>query len=246
MAKGDEATITMVVEYVDPNVGEPWNGGNRPMWFPECRFSDGSIGSGIAFSAAGATEWIAALGQVIDTPTEFKLEDNGEYKGIQKWKIKDFAGMPKSGGGGGGGGKGGGGGGMSHVHAGTLAAATILAANPDIQKLTPEDVAVNLAELADPIIDWLFKRRGGQNGSQDTGGDPAAGDSDPPAEAPAPAPADVVRLDQLRRLRELANVRGFVGEHDDANAAIAKAAGVPDIHSLTATDADELIGLWSS
>lgn len=243
--KGDEQTATMTIEYVDPQPADPWTGGNTPMWFPECRFSDGSIGSGIAFSAKGAEEVIAALQALVDVPTEFVLVDNDTYNGKQKWKLKSYPGKPATGGGGGAGPKVGGG--MSHVHAGTLAAASvvgpILAANDPSALQSPELVAAHVQEVADILIEWLFSRRGGQAAEDSTGGGSPNGEAAvEQAVAPAPTPpADVLTLAQLTQLRKLGAAKGL-----GTNEEIAKAAGVDVLGGLTSEDADLLIEAWSA
>lgn len=244
MAKGDKHTATMTVEYVDPQPGDPWTGGRSPMWFPECRFSDGSIGSGIAFSAGGAQEVIAALQALVDTPTEFELEDNDTYNGKQKWKLNAYPGKPAGGGGGGAGPKVGGG--MSHVHAGLLAAASAL--GPSYTPVEagefqpPAVIAAEVTELADILIEWLFTRRGGQAVEGEQGEAPANGQGGEQSPAPAPTlPADVLTLAQLRQLRQLGAAKGL-----GTNEEIAKAAGVDSLQGLTSEDADLLIEAWSA
>lgn len=254
MAKGEVKKQTMVIEYVDPQPGDPWTGGNTPMWFPECRFADGSIGSGVAFSQSGALDVIKALQELVDVATEFEIEDNGEWNGKQKWKLKSYPGKPAGGGGGGGGSKGGTT--MSHVHAGLLAAASALgpfiAANPEMVQTgaveaDPKLTSAYITELADELIDWLFERgklRGGQ--ASEANGDSAstgqgAGEEQASAPAPAPPAADVVTLPQLTQLRKLGAAKGL-----GTNEAIAEAAGIPALNALTSEQADLLIEAWSA
>ena len=253
MAKGEVKKQTMVIEYVDPQPGDPWMGGNTPMWFPECRFADGSIGSGVAFSQSGALDVIKALQELVDVATEFEIEDNGEWNGKQKWKLKSYPGKPAGGGGGGGGAKGGTT--MSHVHAGLLAAASALGPVlahregllPSATPLEPSQAFADITELADLLIDWLFERgklRGGQ--ASEANGDSAsdgqgAGEERVPAPAPAPPAADVVTLPQLTQLRKLGAAKGL-----GTNEAIAEAAGIPALNALTSEQADLLIEAWSA
>lgn len=242
MAKGDVKKQTMVIEYVDPQPGDPWTGGKSPMWFPECRFADGSIGSGFAFSPSGAAEWIAAMQAVVDTAVEFELEDNDTWNGKQKWKIKDFPGKPANTGGGGA--RNSSASGMSHVQVGTMAAASVMGpilATQEGGLMSPELVAANVQEVADILIDWLFKRRGGQTEEAQNGDAPVGEAAGEVSAAPAPAPSEVLSLAQLRQLRKLGADKGLAD-----NDAIAAAAGVDSLQALTPDDADLLIEAWSA
>lgn len=229
--------LTMTIEYVEPQARDWTSGDGKKMWFPEAKFADGSTGSTVAFSEAGAQEHIDALVAKKDVATVFELEADGEYQGRKKYRIKGFDGMPKSAGGG----AARGGGGMSNAQAGLMAAGSALSLrfNEDVPLAV---VAAETTELADILIEWLFKRRGGQPAEADAG--EAAEGQAAPAEAPAPTseavpPEKQVTLPQLRQIKQLGKVKGL-----ESNEELEEAMG-QTFGSMTTEDAETLIGAWS-
>lgn len=180
MAKGDQSTIRKVVDYVKPGTRQWTSPDGVVLHFLTVIFADGDEG-GAGNTADNIEKLRESLEALVGKPEDFDVTDNGEYNGVQQWKLRSWPGKPQVSSGR----RSGGGGGMTNPQAALLAAANLWAGTKTLD--------ATMLEVAGGLTDWLNAQAGSQ----------------PEEDKDKPTADEQATLAQVRQLRDLAYEMGY-------------------------------------
>jgi hypothetical protein len=86
------ATITDTIDSLDPVPDDPWESGQLRIWFVQGKFASGAQFSKGCKKPEWATETHQELTALVGTQGTFEVEQNGEYRGKPKYKLKAWPG----------------------------------------------------------------------------------------------------------------------------------------------------------